>query len=121
MTPYSPVNAPHFTPKAVFDRGSNATKAGRCNEDTYGIVYFFHLTEGDQVTRDLDGTELSGNLAAQQEALKGIGGLVADALARGDRDYRSTIQIDDAQGENVGTLNFACPVRIEAAGSLTDG
>lgn len=85
------------------------------------MAYFFHLTEGSRITRDMDGTDLPTLGAAQQAALEAIGQLVAEAVSKGDRDYQGSIQIDDNQGEKVLTLSFSCPVSIGDAESRTDG
>lgn len=79
------------------------------------MAYFFHLTEGDKVISDLDGLDLPDLRAAESVALKSIGELVAEAVAKGERNYQGTIHVEDDRGRNLLTLNFACPVIIEGA------
>lgn len=79
------------------------------------MVFYFHLTEGTQVIPDLEGADLPDFTAAQALALRSIAELVAEAVVRGERDYRGTIQVEDGQGAEVLTFAFACPIQIMAS------
>jgi hypothetical protein len=79
------------------------------------MAYFFHLTEGDEVTFDQDGIDLPDVRAAQMVALRTIGELVAEAVANGERNYHGAIQVQDDEGGTMLTFTFACPVNIEGS------
>jgi hypothetical protein len=79
------------------------------------MVYFFHLTEGDEVILDPDGSMLADLAAAQKVALEGVRSLVAEAVINGEQDYRGSLNVEDEHGAKLFTVNFACPIHIEAA------
>jgi hypothetical protein len=79
------------------------------------MAYFFHLTEGDEVTFDRDGIDLPDVQAAQMVALRTIAELVAEAVASGERNYRGFIEVLDDDGGTMLTFTFACPVNIEGS------
>lgn len=79
------------------------------------MVYYFHLVEGDQVILDPDGIMLADLAAAQKAALDGVRSLVADAVMHGKQDYRGSLNVEDEFGVKLFTVDFSCPIHIEAA------
>ena len=76
-------------------------------------LYFLHITEGDEFIPDPEGIERHDLAAVQKAALDGVSDLIADAVKKGDRDYRGRLDVEDENGEKVLTLTYACPVQIE--------
>lgn len=76
-------------------------------------VYFVHLTEGDEFTPDREGIVRPDLAAVRQAAVEGASGLIAEAVRRGERDYRGRLDVEDEQRRKVLTVTFACPVQVD--------
>ncbi|MBD8549009.1 DUF6894 family protein [Sphingomonas sp. CFBP 8760] len=76
-------------------------------------IYFFHITEGDQVVTDLEGTERPDIAAVQKTAIESAGGLITEAVRNGVRNYQGRFDVEDEHGNPVLTLTFACPIQME--------
>ena len=78
-------------------------------------IYFFHITEGDEFIPDPEGIEQTDLAAVQKAAIDGASALIAEAVTKGERNYRGRFNVEDEHGEKVLTLTFACPIQIEMA------
>jgi hypothetical protein len=78
------------------------------------MVYFFHLTEGDHSTRDPEGSDLPNMTAVEKVAVEGVRSLMAEAVTKGERDYRGSLDVEDQNGATVMSVRFACPIEIDA-------
>lgn len=83
-------------------------------------IYFFHVTEGDEFIPDPEGIEQIDLAAVQKAAIEGVGALIAEAVTKGERNYRGRFDVEDEHGVKVLTLTFACPIQIEIT-TLADG
>ena len=70
-------------------------------------LYFFNIIEGDDLIPDPEGIECSDLEAVQTAAVQGIGGLVSEAMNRGERGYKGQVEVTDEYGARVITLVFA--------------
>ena len=82
-------------------------------------LFFLHIIEGDEFIPDPEGIDRPDLAAVQKAALDGASALIADAVRKGERDYRGRLDVEDEHGNKVLTLTFACPVQIEAIPPLT--
>lgn len=76
-------------------------------------VYFFHITEGNEFTPDTEGIEQRDLAAVRKAVIEGASGLIAEAVMKGERDYRGRFDVEDERGEKVLTLTFACAIQID--------
>lgn len=83
-------------------------------------IYFFNIVEGDEYIPDPEGIERSSLAAVQKMAVDGASGLIAEAVKKGERNYRGRLQVTDEHGATVLTLAFACPIMIEAMPPLAN-
>lgn len=84
-------------------------------------IYFFHITERDEFIPDPEGIEQPDLAAVEKAAVEGASALIAEAVKKGQRDYRGRFDVEDEHGEKVLTLTFACPIDIEATPHLSEG
>jgi hypothetical protein len=69
--------------------------------------FYFNLFN-DLVTKDEEGLDLPGLLAAQQEARKGAAGVIGEQLEAGNQvDPNHRIEVEDDQRRLVYTLRFS--------------
>lgn len=61
--------------------------------------FFFHIRDGQNLTEDPDGSELSDLDAARVEALHGARQLVAETVRAGELIGRQSFEIRDEAGE----------------------
>ena len=78
-------------------------------------LYHFHLTEGDELTSDPEGSELVDHRSAERAAMKIAGALIAEAVSEGQRAYSGRLDVQDERGADVLAMTFSCPVLIEPA------
>ncbi len=76
-------------------------------------IYFFHITEGDQVIADPEGIDRPDIAAVQKTAIESAHSLISEAVRSGDRSYQGRFDVVDEHGNPVLTLTFACPIQIE--------
>jgi hypothetical protein len=70
-------------------------------------LYFFHTRGGPVETEDFEGIELSGEMAAYAEALRGARSIIAAAVLEGRLPLDERIEVVDEAGKPVLTLPFA--------------
>jgi hypothetical protein len=75
-------------------------------------IYYFHITEGDEFIPDPQGIEQAGLASVHKSAVEAASALIAEAVKKGERDYRGQIDVRNEHGEQVLTLTFACPIHI---------
>ena len=68
-------------------------------------VYYFHLRDS-VVIKDEVGTELPDDSAARNEAVRLVGGIVRDKAEEFWSDGRWSVEVQDARGGTVATLDF---------------
>lgn len=83
-------------------------------------IYFFHITEGEEIIPDLEGIEQPDLAAVQVVAVTSASDLIADAVKRGERNYQGRFDVEDEQGRRVLTLKFACPIQFETTVPLPE-
>ncbi|EJC64658.1 hypothetical protein Rleg5DRAFT_1412 [Rhizobium leguminosarum bv. viciae WSM1455] len=72
--------------------------------------FYFHIRDGDQVERDLEGIEFSNVQAAEQEALMAAREMVAELVMQGQRIEGKIFEIDDENGNRVLAVPFLSTV-----------
>jgi hypothetical protein len=82
-------------------------------------VYFFHVTQGDRFISDPEGIEQTDLAAVKKAAVEAANALIAEAIAKGERNYRGRFDVGDEHGEKVLSLKFACQTQVEIQ-PLTD-
>lgn len=83
-------------------------------------IYFFHITEGDEFIPDPEGIEQPDLAAVHRAAIDGANALIAEAVTKGERNYRGRFNVTDERGEQVLTLTFACPVEMKVTPPLME-
>lgn len=76
-------------------------------------IYFFNIIEGNEYISDLEGIDCSDLAAVQKAAIAGASGLIAEAVKKGEQDYRGRFEVADERGATVLSLAFACPITIK--------
>jgi hypothetical protein len=75
-------------------------------------IYYFHITEGDEFIPDPEGIEQADLAAVHKSSVEAASALIAEAVKKGNRDYRGQLDVQNEHGEQVLTLTFACPIHI---------
>lgn len=73
--------------------------------------FFMHILSNGICDRDEEGQVLPSIVAARLQALKGVGGLIADELALGRSEIEVTLLIEDEGRRPLLTI----PVKVEAS------
>ena len=60
--------------------------------------YYFDFREGTDFFRDNEGTELSGDEAARQEAAQALAGIMKDAMPAGKARRDMSLEVRDESG-----------------------
>lgn len=68
--------------------------------------FFFHIRNGNGLTRDEEGRELADAGAARAEALRGIRSILGEEAREGRLDLRGAIDVIDAGGTILFTVRF---------------
>ncbi|WP_380872420.1 hypothetical protein ACFB49_33570 [Sphingomonas sp. DBB INV C78] len=76
-------------------------------------MFFFHLTEGDEVIPDTEGLDRADLAAVEKEAVAGASALVAEAVQNGETDYWGRLDVENVSGERLLSLTFACSIHID--------
>lgn len=63
----------------------------------YRAHLFLHVTEGEELTPDLEGVDRADACAAQKAAIDGVSELIAEAVKMGERNYKGRIDAEDEQ------------------------
>jgi hypothetical protein len=66
--------------------------------------YFFHVREGDALSRDTEGQELADVAAARREAISSAREILGDKLLHGGSLNGRVIEIADQKGEVIDTV-----------------
>jgi Domain of unknown function (DUF6894) len=70
-------------------------------------VFFLHVRDGDQLTRDLEGSTLYDLQAARDEAIKSARELMADSIvSEGRIGIDRSIEVSDATGFTLLVIPF---------------
>lgn len=79
-------------------------------------LYFFHIQDDDALIEDLEGSELSHERAAHDEAVCAARTILADALRTGREPTGHAVIIADEQGRRIGVVRFVdlLPQKIKA-------
>ena len=67
--------------------------------------YFFHVCNGDEISRDLEGQELPDLEAAKREAVSANREMLGERLLHGGSLDSRRIEIADADGEVLATIS----------------
>ncbi len=67
--------------------------------------YFFHVRNGDEISRDLEGQELPDLEAAKREAVSANREMLGERLLHGGSLDSRRIEIADADGEVLATIS----------------
>jgi hypothetical protein len=75
-------------------------------------VYLFHIEEPHERILDEEGVELNNLAAVETYAVRCAGDLLADAVARGERDYQARLNVESDIGEPVLSLSCVCAINV---------
>lgn len=67
--------------------------------------YFFHIREGSDINRDVEGQDLSDVEAARREAINSVREIISEKLLHGGPLNHRTIEIADETGHVVDVVN----------------
>ena len=75
--------------------------------------YYFHLRESEAYVLDEEGLELPGIDAVLREAIVGARSVMAGEVMQGKLPLRSSIEVDDENGQRVLDLPFGEAVLLD--------
>ena len=75
--------------------------------------FYLHICNGSGFTEDEEGQEFTSAAAARQGAIKGFRDLLAGEILGGSLAVGSFIEIEDENGEVVGTVAFHDAVTLD--------
>jgi hypothetical protein len=78
--------------------------------------YYFHVRDGEDFIRDLNGENFESLSAARHEALGAARELVADAVESGEPPNHRTIEITDEENRVVAQVPFSEVLKGAASG-----
>lgn len=68
--------------------------------------YFFHVRNGNGLTRDDEGQSLHAGQTPRQIAIEGARSVIAADVLRGELDLNGSVEVTDADGRSVLLLYF---------------
>jgi hypothetical protein len=74
--------------------------------------FYFHVCNGSGFTEDAEGQELADELAARNEAVRGLRDITAGEMMRGEMNLGSFIEVEDQNHNLVMTIEFDEAVRV---------
>ena len=82
--------------------------------------YHFNIRNGDGFTRDEEGLDLSSDMDAQVQAIRGARSLMSAEVMEGMLDLNGQIEVTDDQNDKVLTVRFRDAVHLrQGEGSST--
>jgi len=76
--------------------------------------FYFHIVDGEDVTRDEEGLDLPDREAARLAALDGARDIMAAEIHQGAIDLRMRIEVEDEEGQALLSVPFADAVQVSA-------
>jgi hypothetical protein len=76
-------------------------------------LYYFHIRKGEELIRDLEGTELGSTTAALEEAKAAAQEILANKVRRGEVIDGNAFEIEDETGTRLFHLPFKSVLRLE--------
>jgi hypothetical protein len=81
--------------------------------------YHFNIRNGYDLTRDEEGLELSSQMDAQVQAIRGARSLMSAEVLEGVLDLSGQIEVTDEQNDAVMTVRFSDAVHVQQGESST--
>jgi hypothetical protein len=75
-------------------------------------LYYFHIRDGDDVARDLEGVEFATPELAHEEAILAARELLSQRTLRGDASNAQAFEITDEHGAVIDVVPFKDVMRI---------
>ena len=77
--------------------------------------YHFNIRNGCGFTRDEEGLELSSEMDARTQAIRGARSLISAAVLEGTLDLDGQIEVTDDRDDNILTVRFRDAVEVHHA------
>ncbi len=77
--------------------------------------FFFHLCDGDGLVSDMDGASFPDLSAARGHAIAGLRDIMAEDVRKGQLNLGCFIEIEDADGALVTTVQFLDAVELRTS------